>query len=498
MGTEPKADNSATQNTGHLAPAVERFRHTKIVCLGDIMLDKYVSGHVDRISPEAPIPVFSIGEDMSVPGASGNVARNIASLGGKVSLISVIGDDSDGKELVRLLSAQTEILPNIVIEAGRPTTSKMRFVAGGQQLMRADREVIAPIPEATETQVLSAVKDELGDAAILVISDYAKGVITPRVIEGTIKLARDAGVPVVVDPKLRDFTRYKGATLIKPNLRELALATGETCTTDEEIESAAGQLLSTLNIDALLVTRAERGMSILPRGGTPSHLPTHAREVFDVSGAGDTAIATLALGMASGLSLTDAAILANHASGLVVGKRGTATVHPSELTAALHATDTQAAEARVVEPAVATEMAENWRAQGLKVGFTNGCFDLIHTGHVSSLADAKAQCDRLIVGLNTDASVKRQKGPERPINAEMARAIVLASLTSVDLVVLFDDDTPLDLIKAVRPDVLIKGADYTVATVVGSDVVLAYGGRVHLTPIVAGMSTTKTIEKINS
>jgi D-beta-D-heptose 7-phosphate kinase/D-beta-D-heptose 1-phosphate adenosyltransferase len=481
---------------GHLAPALARFRGARILCLGDIMLDRYMVGQVDRISPEAPIPVIAISSTTAMPGAVGNVARNIAALGGAVALVSVVGDDEEARELVRLLAAAPLIDPNLVTVPGRMTTVKMRFVAQGQQLLRADREVASPIVREAEDQVLAAVRDELGLCDLVVLSDYAKGVLTQRVVSETISAAQAAGKPVIVDPKSQEFARYAGASLIKPNARELARAAGLPCRTDQEVAAAAQTVLARLDIGALLVTRSQDGMCLFERGREPLVLKARAREVFDVSGAGDTAIAALALGLAAGLALQDAAALANEAAGIAVAKRGTAVVFPQELAHMLHDTDLEDAAAKIRELGPARDLVQQWRAGGLKIAFTNGCFDLIHTGHVALLAEARAQGDRLVVGLNTDASVKRLKGEGRPINSEMARAIVLASLRSVDLVVLFDEDTPLELLKALAPDVLVKGADYTLATVVGADLVQSYGGRVHLARLVPEMSTTKTIEKI--
>jgi D-beta-D-heptose 7-phosphate kinase / D-beta-D-heptose 1-phosphate adenosyltransferase len=460
------------------------------------MLDRYVLGQVDRISPEAPIPVVAISSMRAMPGACGNVARNIASLGGEVSLIAVVGDDDEGRELVRLLSAEPAIVPNLIAVPGRSTTLKMRFVAAGQQLLRADREVNQPIPPTTEDQVLAAFDDELGDAALVVVSDYAKGVLTDRVITEVIARGRAAGKPVLVDPKSMSLSRYSGASLIKPNARELARATGLPCGSEAQIETAAKWVFEGVETAALLVTRDEEGMMLVERGRAPARFASRAGEVFDVSGAGDTAMAALALGMAAGLSLSDAVALASEAAGIAVGKRGTAVVFPQELTAALHATDLRDASLKIKDVAPAIDQVQQWRDAGLKVGFTNGVFDLIHTGHVALLTEARGQCDRLIIGLNTDASTKRLKGDGRPKNPEMARAVVLASMQTVEMVVLFDEDTPIRLIEAFRPDVLIKGADYTAETVVGAEFVQSYGGRLHLARLVPDTSTTRMIAKI--
>ncbi len=483
-------------NLGYLAPFVPRFADARLLCIGDLMLDRYVIGQVERVSPEAPIPVVAISSMRSMAGATGNVARNIAALGGEVSLIGVVGDDEEGRELIRLFSDDTQIIPNLITVPARATTLKMRFVASGQQLLRADREVIQSIPEAAEDQVLAAYEDELEDATLVVVSDYAKGMLTDRVLREVIALAKAAGKPVIVDPKSMRLRRYSGASIIKPNARELARATGEPCSTEAEIAAAAAHVFADADIEALLITRDESGMMLIERDGEAMSLGSRAGEVFDTSGAGDTTIATLALGLAIGLGRRDAVALANEAAGIAVGKRGTAVVFPQELTAALHATDLRDAGLKIKDTAPAVDQVEQWRAAGLRVGFTNGVFDLIHTGHVALLGEARAQCDRLIVGLNTDASTKRLKGDGRPKNPEMARAVVLASMQTVDMVVLFDEDTPIRLIEAFRPDVLIKGSDYTAETVVGADFVQSYGGRLHLAKLVPDTSTTRMIAKI--
>jgi D-beta-D-heptose 7-phosphate kinase/D-beta-D-heptose 1-phosphate adenosyltransferase len=334
---------------------------------------------------------------------------------------------------------------------------------------------------------------------VVVLSDYAKGVLSAPVLRAAIAAAKAAGKPVVVDPKSRDLSRYDGATLIKPNRREAAEATGVTGAGDEAAAAAANAILAAApNLASALVTRGGAGMTLAIRGQAPVHLPATAVEVFDVSGAGDTVAATLALALARGARPLDAARLANLAAGLVVAKLGTDVVTADELMALSLGAHADPAQDKIADLDGALAIVAGWRARGLKVGFTNGCFDLLHPGHVSLLAQAKAACDRLIVGLNTDASVQVLKGPTRPVQKEGARATVLASLSSVDLVVLFDDDTPRALIEAFRPDVLVKGADYTVETVVGSDIVLGYGGRVLLADLKAGQSTTNLIGRMNA
>ena len=493
---------SPTPDAGNAAALIDAFGDARVVCLGDIMLDRYVYGRVDRISPEAPIPVIAVEREAAMLGGVGNVARNVAALGGTASLIATIGDDDPGREVVRLLSEESRIDPDLVTDIGRATTVKTRFVAAGQQLLRADHEVALPLSQGGVDALVAAARAEMKDAGAIVLSDYAKGALSDTVLQAIIGAARDLGLPVIVDPKAADFSRYSGATLIKPNLKELALATGMKCGTDSEIMDAAHAALIASHADALLITRAQAGMTLVARvdgGGLATrHFPARAQEVYDVSGAGDTVLAALGLAIAAGATLGDAAQLANAAAGIVVSKVGTAVVHPDELSHALMAASVSGAEAKIASATRAREQAARWRAQGLRVGFTNGCFDLVHPGHLSLLRQARAECDRLVVGLNSDASVRRLKGEGRPLQSETARALVLASLADVDMVAVFGEDTPRALIEAISPDVLVKGADYTVETVVGADIVQAAGGRIVLARLVPGESTTGTLARMTA
>jgi len=493
--TDPAADVTAELD------AIERFETARVVCLGDIMLDRYVYGRVDRISPEAPIPVIAVEREAAMLGGVGNVARNVAALGGSASLLATIGDDEPGREVVRLISQEERIEPDLITDIGRATTVKTRFIAGSQQLLRADQEVALPLSPESLDGIVEAARAEMQGAGAIVLSDYAKGCLSDNVLQAIIGTARDMGLPVIVDPKSADFSRYSGATLIKPNLKELALATGMPCQTDSEILDAAHDALIRANADAILVTRSQAGMTLITRsdaGLDVSHFPAQAIEVFDVSGAGDTVLATLGLAIASGADLKQAASIANATAGLVVAKVGTAVVYPSELTRALHSADVTKADQKVCSLTEAEDVTARWRSQEQTIGFTNGCFDLIHPGHLSLLRQARAECDRLVVGLNSDSSVKALKGESRPLQSEAARALVLASLEDVDMVIIFSDDTPLELISTIKPDVLVKGADYTVDTVVGADIVQANGGRVVLADLVPGQSTTRTIERLNA
>ncbi|KAB7740678.1 D-glycero-beta-D-manno-heptose-7-phosphate kinase [Parvibaculum sedimenti] len=481
----------------HLTGKVEALEGTKILCVGDVMLDRYVYGDVERISPEAPIPVLRVKDERSMLGGAGNVARNLAALGAHVAFASVVGADEVGEEIERMLGNVPHLQASLVVEPLRRSTVKTRFVAMGQQVLRADHETSAALTSAAQTEFIDRVRGLVPDVQVVVLSDYGKGVLTPEVCRAIIDVARAAGVPVVVDPKGRDYSLYRGASVVTPNRKELAEATGENASGDEAIVALARKLIGEAGIDAMIVTRSQEGMSVVMASGEVAHLPAEAREVFDVSGAGDTVISTLAASLAGGLSLVEAASLANTAAGIVVGKVGTAVVYLDELAAKLRENELSSIESKVATLQAAQDVAASWRARGLTVGFTNGCFDLLHPGHVALLAQSRALCDRLIVGLNSDASVSRLKGPTRPVQPDIARATVLASLASVDLVVIFEEDTPENLIRSLRPDVLIKGGDYTVETIVGADFVQSHGGKVAIIDLVPGFSTTKTVEKLS-
>ena len=476
---------------------IERMAHVRLLCVGDVMLDHFIYGSVDRISPEAPIPVLKVAREIRMLGGVGNVARNATAMGANVSLIATVGDDDAGREVARLLEQQPKLSANLVVLAGAPTTVKTRFVAHAQQLLRADREETLSANTDSERRICAMIDSEIQDADVLVISDYGKGVVTPAVATHAVKAAAAAGKPVVVDTKAIDLSAFRGATVVTPNARELSLASRLPAASDAEVAAAASKLIADFNLGALVVTRSERGMTIAERGKPAEHLAAEAREVFDVSGAGDTVLAFLAMTLGAGGDLGDAAQLANAGAGIVVGKTGTAVVHPDELLRELRSSEMKGAQDKILSLDAMVEQVARWRAMGLSVGFTNGCFDLLHPGHISLLSQARAVCDRLIVGLNTDASVRKLKGEGRPVNSEMARAVVLTALATVDAVVLFDEDTPLKLIEAIKPDVLVKGADYKIEAVVGADVVASYGGRVVLAELVAGQSTTGIIQRMD-
>jgi D-beta-D-heptose 7-phosphate kinase/D-beta-D-heptose 1-phosphate adenosyltransferase len=474
------------------------FSHITVLCVGDAMLDRFMHGDIERISPEAPVPVIRLLHTREMLGGAGNVASNIASLGGKAVLVGLVGADEQGARLRRIVATRPGIEDALVQTTHRPTICKTRFVAGRQQVVRADEESTAGLHAEEETALLAAITPRLAEVQAVVLSDYGKSVLSPGLIGAIMRAARARGLPVFVDPKTDDFARYRGATCITPNAKEMAAAAHAALPTVAAIEAAARRVMEGADADAILVTRSEKGMMLVERGGPVSAVPARAREVFDVSGAGDTVIATLALAYADGRSLAQAMHIANAAAGVVVSKLGTAAADIAEV---LHELSAQDQQQGALTPGLQTlDMTKNlvsrWRDQGFSVGFTNGCFDILHPGHVSLLAFARGQCDRLVVALNADESVRRLKGPTRPVNALEQRARVMAAIRYVDCVVAFAEDTPVRLITDLLPDVLIKGADYAIDQVVGGDIVTAAGGRVVLAELVPGQSTTGIIARM--
>jgi D-beta-D-heptose 7-phosphate kinase/D-beta-D-heptose 1-phosphate adenosyltransferase len=483
---------------GSLARLLPLFAGCRVLVLGDVMLDRYVHGEVRRISPEAPIPVLRAQGRRAVLGGAANVAQNIAALGAQALLVGVVGLDDAGGEIGRVLAASPAITARLVAAPGRPTTVKTRFVSGGHQLLRLDEEDSEAIDETTQARLLAEFGAALASADVVVLSDYAKGVLTDHVLSRAIALARAANKAVIADPKRASFAAYDGVDVLTPNESEAARAAGVSCDEDAGAVEAGERALAQAGAGAVLVTRSAKGLTLVRRDAPPLHLPTRAQAVADVSGAGDTLIAAFAIGLAAGGAMPEAATLANVAAGISVGKPGTATVSHGELAAALHRRELLALDGKIYDLDDAAQLRQAWRGTGLRVGFTNGCFDLVHPGHVRLLQKARAACDRLIVGLNSDASVQRLKGPTRPVQPEMARATVMAAMASVDLVVLFEDDTPEALIRALLPDLLFKGADYTVDQVVGGDIVRANGGEVRLIDLEAGHSTTSMVRRMKA
>ncbi|WP_084421926.1 D-glycero-beta-D-manno-heptose 1-phosphate adenylyltransferase [Henriciella litoralis] len=465
----------------------------RILCVGDLMLDRFVYGAVDRISPESPVPVLRKTHTVEMLGGAGNVARNMAAMGLKVIMAGLVGEDDSGRRLVELLDENDRIETRIVSTAQFQTVVKSRFVARNQQLLRVDSEQANPSLDAPAKKLVELIEKAAPDCDAIVVSDYAKGAINPDVFAACRNAASRHSIPLLVDPKSRDFSIYAGATLIKPNASELAAATSLPCTADEDIEAALDAASNKVEGASIVVTRAGRGMSWLEEGHV-SHKRGEARQVFDVSGAGDTSMAALALGLASGASLEQSVSLAVTASGIAVSKTGTATVDADEIIAALRTGQIDRTGVVLGRDAL-IDQVQKWKSAGLRVGFTNGCFDILHTGHLSLLETSRENCDRLVVAINTDASVRRLKGDERPINSEADRARLLAGMTVVDAVTNFDEDTPAELIASLIPDVLIKGGDYSIETIVGADVVRSAGGEVLIVPLVPGQSTTGIIER---
>jgi D-beta-D-heptose 7-phosphate kinase/D-beta-D-heptose 1-phosphate adenosyltransferase len=468
-----------------------------VLCIGDLMLDEFVYGEVTRISPEAPTPVIAVKRTEVMIGGAGNVARNLVALGTRCIFVGVVGDDDAGGELKKELAKIPRIDAHLVTDAGRRTTRKVRFVSEhhSAHLLRADWEPASPVDSKSEDALIGHVIKAMPKAGAVVLSDYAKGALTPRVIRAVIDAANKAGKPVVVDPKGRNYGIYRGATLITPNRQELADATHSPAQTDDQVAAAAAELGRMLGAKAVLVTRSEAGMTLVGEGAA-IHVPAYPVRVRDVSGAGDTVVAVLAAMLAMQADFESAMRAANAAAAVVVGKRGTATLSVAELRSRILPAATLAPEEKIVfDWALLDEHIAEWRRQGLRVGFTNGCFDLLHPGHVKLLAGARAACDRLVVGLNGDASVTRLKGEGRPVQPVQSRAEVLAALEAVDLVVVFDEDTPEKLIARVKPTVLVKGSDYKREDVVGHAIVEAAGGEVILIDIVPGHSTSAMVER---
>ena len=469
-----------------------------VLCVGDLMLDEFVYGEVSRISPEAPAPVIAVQRAETNIGGAGNVARNIASLGARCIIVGLIGEDEAGAKLKAALAQESLIESVLVCDSTRPTTRKVRFVSEhfSTHMLRADWELASPAAADVEQRLIDAILPLLPRADIILLSDYAKGVLTARVIRNVIDAARKLGKPVIVDPKSANFAIYRGATLLTPNRKEFAEATRSRADTEESIAEAAQDAMQLADCEAMLVTQSERGMTLVPRKGEAIHVPAHPVKVRDVSGAGDTVAAVLAAALAAGADWETALRMANAAAAVAVSKKGTAIVTSSELRRKILPHAFLAAEEKII--AAGGELDPHlvdWRKQGLRIGFTNGCFDILHPGHVKVLTAARGACDRLVVGLNSDASVKRLKGEGRPVQNERARSEVLAALEAVDLVVIFEEDTPLNLITQIRPSVLVKGGDYAREQVIGHEIVAANGGEIVLVDILEGFSTTSLVRR---
>lgn len=473
------------------------FGRLKVLVVGDIMLDRYIVGDVERISPEAPVPVLRHVHRYERPGGAANVAMNLAGLGCQAMLAGFWGADAEGRELTGLME-RAGVDTRGVIEGSLPTISKTRIVGRTQQMMRLDVESREPVPENEMRQMQERVVGLVAEADAVVLSDYAKGALTAELCAAVIGAARTAGRPVLADPKTRDFAKYAGATTVCPNLGELAAATGVESFRTEELLRAGEQLARRSDFAYLVVTMSEKGISVLRPDGKDYYSPARAREVFDVSGAGDTVIATLAAVLGGGLQIETAVELANVAAGIVVGKVGTVPIAAHELITELTPSSGYGTGEKVLGLEQLQMRIRNWRESGETIVFTNGCFDILHVGHITLLEECRRFGSKLVLGLNADASISRLKGPERPIVKEMERARVMAALAAIDAVVLFPEDTPLELIRSIQPDVLVKGGDYSVDTVVGAEDVMAAGGRVEIVPTVQGFSTTNIVNKLKA
>jgi D-beta-D-heptose 7-phosphate kinase/D-beta-D-heptose 1-phosphate adenosyltransferase len=464
-----------------------------VLCIGDLMLDEFVYGDVSRISPEAPAPVIAVQRSQINIGGAGNVARNIAALGARCTFVGLVGDDEAGRTLRTELAREPFIDATLIEDATRPTTRKVRFVSEhfATHMLRADWELAMPATGDVETALIAAIVPQIARADIVLLSDYAKGALTPRLVRETIDAARAQGKRVVVDPKTPDFGFYHGATVLTPNLKEFAAATQ--MRGDADIGPAALSAMAQAGCDAVLITQSEHGMTLVVRDAEPIHVAAHSVKVRDVSGAGDTVAAALSVALAGGCDWDSALRVANAAAAVVVAKSGTAVATTEELRRVILSHTNRAEEKLARSVGDLDARLALWRSEGHRIGFTNGCFDILHPGHIKVLTAARAACDRLIVGLNSDASVKRLKGASRPLQSERARADVLAALEAVDLVVVFAEDTPRDLIARVQPRVLVKGGDYSREDVVGHDLVESLGGEVVLVDIMPGFSTTSLV-----
>lgn len=499
--------NFATEQA--LLPLIEAIEGTPVLIIGDVMLDRFVYGHVDRISPESPVPVLAIKREDTMLGGAGNALANLAGLEAKGYFISVIGNDTPGQQIKTHIEKLGFDGNGLIVDQTRPTTIKTRFLAGHQQLLRSDFEYTDPISDAVMLEVLKKFEDIIRSVKCVIISDYGKGLLRPDLIKQIITIAQKNNIPVIVDPKGQDFSIYKGASAVTPNKKELSYATRDMPVhSDETVIAAAQKIIKECGIDTVIATRSAEGISVIQAGQEPVHFKGADIEVFDVSGAGDSVIATVGAALAAGGKIEEAAALANIAGSIVVTKVGTAAIRSAELSKAIKDNHLQQARCSrkgdILDWPAAAEQVRRWKARGLRVGFTNGCFDILHKGHVSYLNNTRDHCDRLIVGLNHDASVKILKGPERPVHDEQARAEVLAALGAVDLVVLFgaekqgEDNTANKLLALLQPDLYFKGGDYTEDQIPEAPAVKAYGGHVKIMPVYEGHSTTSSIAKMKT
>ena len=482
---------------------IQHFRNVKALVIGDIMLDKFQYGTVSRISPEAPVPIFKLSHEKQMLGGAGNVVANLMALGCQTTFIGIVGNDEHGKVVSRLLQ-NTGAHSHLLKLKDFPTIVKTRLIASNHHLLRSDQEEIIPIIDEALPKFHKILKQAVKNVDIVLLSDYNKGIFTPQTAQMIINICQQFQKPVIVDPKGSDYSKYHGATLIKPNLNEFSMATDYVYYPDnvdfhECLRQGAKKLFDTYLIDNLIVTLSEYGMVYISKEGQFIHIPTKAKEVFDVSGAGDTTLATLGAALGADMSINQAMNLANIAAGIVVGKVGTATVSASELLSELSThlspSDIWYQDEKIITLSDAEKMVNKLRAQGKQICFTNGCFDCCHLGHLNSFMQAKQHCDVLIVGLNSDNSVRRYKGSNRPIQDEKTRAMVLASMTCIDYVIVFDEDTPLHIVKTLRPDVVAKQG-YSLDEWPEAQLVLSYGGQAIILNKIDGYSTSELVKKM--
>jgi D-beta-D-heptose 7-phosphate kinase/D-beta-D-heptose 1-phosphate adenosyltransferase len=468
-----------------------RKKRPRIAVVGDLMIDHYIWGSCERISPEAPVQVVNVSRENSVLGGAGNVINNLLSLGADVSIYSVVGDDENATEMQKMLTAIEPKILYLVEEEGRRTTKKSRIIASNQQVIRYDDETTVDVCKDSEILLLDALEKKLSLYEMIILSDYGKGVLTPTLTKNIITLAKKLNKPILVDPKGVDYSKYRGATLLTPNKKEASLAMQIDICDDLSLNKAIEKLKSDIELDYSIITLSEDGMALLDK--EVKTIPTVAREVYDVTGAGDTVIASLGIALASGLNIEEACDFSNKAAAVVVAKVGSATVTLNEIEEYEHSLNQGKSESKIKNFEQIERIAKRLKEQGRKVIFTNGCFDILHRGHATYLQKAKELGDILILGLNSDESIRRLKGAERPINNLEDRAFLIGALESIDFVVPFWEDTPYELIKLIQPNILVKGADYDGKEVVGSDI----ADEVVLIDFVAGKSTTNLIEKIS-
>ncbi len=468
--------------------SLDTFCKTKILLIGDIMLDKYVFGNIERISPEAPVPVFLSKRKKTVLGGAGNVFNNLSSLGAKVTIISTIGKDLVAKEIKKLIKKNKQCKFYLYEEKDLISTCKTRYLTNNQQIIRVDEEQNDSISSDAEKFIINRYKKEIKGKDIIVISDYNKGVVTHSLCKQVINLAKKEKIPVIIDPKNKDFSIYKNATLITPNQQEANYIAKLNCNTNKEAEKCAKYISKKFKIDTVLITRGEKGLTLVNKKKV-YHVPTKKIEVYDVSGAGDTVIAIVSVCLANNMNLEDILTLANKAAGKVIGKIGTSTINKIDL---VQDFDSKY-KAKLTNLSNLLKMIKDDKKRGLKIGFTNGCFDILHSGHISYLKSSKQLCDKLIVAINSDTSVKKIKGNTRPLNSQDKRALILESLNFIDYVIIFNDLTPLKLIMKIKPDLITKGGDYKNTNIVGANAVKKWGGKSYILEHITGESTSKIL-----